>query len=211
MLSEECKEQLSEMPDAKMSLDHTRSAWTFASGGVTLLLAIIAVFLPDIEWMPKGGLVGWLLLLAGIVELGFGLARGLDRLGVTAMVSGLFTVLAGLVFVANPSTSYFPVANAVMLWLAVRGAWVLLMALKVPGPGSALWLGLSGVTDVLLSFVLAAGLPVAVLVVSLFGPTPYIVAQFSLILASSFLITGLSQIAIASLELRDARERAGAV
>ena len=55
--------------------------------------------LPLIEWAPKGGLVGWLLLLAGISELTFGWKRGLDPVGKAAVGSGLVTGLAGLLFV----------------------------------------------------------------------------------------------------------------
>lgn len=47
--------------------------------------------------------------------------------------------------------------------------------------------------DLILGLVLAAGLPIAIVVVTLFGPTPEIVANFSLILALSFPATGASQ------------------
>src|SRR3546814_1213666 len=52
--------------------------WTLASGLFTALLAVMAFLLPAIEWMPRGGLVGWLLFLTGISELTFGWKRGLD-------------------------------------------------------------------------------------------------------------------------------------
>ena len=42
-----------------------------------------------------------------------------------------------------------------------------------------------------------SGVHVSLLVVTLFGPTPEIVGSFSLILTTSFLATGMSQIAAA--------------
>ena len=176
--------------------------WTLTSGCVTLPLAIIAFFLPDIEWAPSGGIVGWLLLLAGLFELAFGWKRGLDAVGDAAVGSGLVTALAGLLFVANPMAGYFPVANVVMLWLFVRGAWVLAMSLRARSQTLSPWLALTGAVDVLLGSALLADLPIAVLVHILFGPTRDIVARFSLFLAASFLVTAISQIAIALAERR---------
>ena len=49
----------------------------------------------------------------------------------TAIVAGLLTATAGLIFVARPLAPYFSVANVVTLWLALRGLWVL----AAPGQG----------------------------------------------------------------------------
>ena len=171
--------------------------WTLGWAAVTIALAILAFFLPDIDWMPKGGLVGWLLLAAGMAESAFGAGRGRDRFAITAMVAGLLSAMAGLLFVTNPLASYLSVANVVMLWLALRGLWVLAISFSPEIRHTWALVGLSGIVDLLLALVLAAGLPVALLVVTLFGPTPAIVAQFSLIFATSFLVTGMTQATLA--------------
>ena len=49
----------------------------------------------------------------------------------------------------------------------------------------------------LLAAGLAAGLQVTALAIALFGPSPMVVALFAAILATSFFITGVSQVAIA--------------
>ncbi len=174
---------------------HGKWAWTLASGLFTMLLAVVAFFMP--EWMPRGGLVGWLLFLAGLAEFIFGWKRGQDATGRTAVGSGLITAVAGLLFIANPLAGYFPVANLVTAWLLIRGGWVLVMAVRVRSHGFGPWLALSGAADILLGISLIAGLPVAAAVAAMFGPTREIVARFALILAASFLVTGLSQVAIA--------------
>ena len=171
--------------------------WTLASGLFTLLLAVCAIFLPDVEWAPRGSLVGWLLLLAGIAELAFAAGRRSDPIGQASLGSGLLTAAAGALFIASPSAGYFQVANIVTAWLVIRGAWMLVMAMRIRRSVARTWLAASGVTDILLGLVLVAGLPVSALVVSLFGPTREIVARFALILAASFAVTGISQIAIA--------------
>ena len=191
-----------------LATSHGRSwAWTFGSGDLTIVLGLVALFLPDIHWAPKGGIVAWLLIAAGAVELALAFARGLDRVGMTALVSGLLTAAAGLIFVFNPSAGYFPVANVVTIWLIARGAWVLAMAAGVPDRREAFWLGASGAVDIALALVLALGVPASLLVVMLFGPTPPLVARFSMVLAVSFFATGIAQVAIA-LQRRSARPAA---
>ena len=183
--------------DATVDSPHNHSRWTLVSGCVTLLLAIVAFFLPEIEWAPRGGIVGWLLFAAGCLELAFGTRRRTDYVGMTAMASGVFTAAAGLIFIINPLAGYVPVANVVTAWLLIRGGFVLAVALRERGSHIGMWLALSGIVDLLLGLALLAGFSTTILVVTLFGATPAIVANFSIILAASFLATGISQVAIA--------------
>ncbi|MDV3256813.1 MAG: DUF308 domain-containing protein [Sphingomonas sp.] len=161
------------------------------------MLGAIAAFLPDLEWIPRAGLMGWLLLVAGAAELAFGLSRRSDAMGFTLMVSGIVTALVGLIFVADPAAAYLRVANIVTLWLIVRGLWLISRAIWTHVAQARLWLGVSGGTDIALAILLLAGIPVSLVVVGLFGPTPAIVAKFSLVFAASFVAAGISQLAIA--------------
>lgn len=175
----------------------TQRAWTLGSGLFTIGLAVVAALLPLIDWAPRGGLVGWLLFLAGCAELAFGSKRGADFAGKAAIGSGLITAIAGLALILNPSADYYPVAHVVMAWLLLRGAWVIAMAFRSEPHPARMWVALSGAADILLAILLMMGLSSSAFVVALFGPTPEVVAQFSLILGASFLATGVCQVAIA--------------
>lgn len=187
---------------------HPRWWWTLGSGILTVGIALIAFFLPDIHVVSSSVIVGGLLLVAGLAELAFGVKRGRDVVGTAAIWSGVITAAAGLLFVLKPSTAYFPIANAVLLWLLARGVFMLVMAVRTGERRCGGWMALTGVADLVLGVVLIAGLPVTALVVNMFGPTPEVVARFALLLAISFAIAGISQIAIA-LEQRDHEPRAG--
>jgi uncharacterized membrane protein HdeD (DUF308 family) len=176
--------------------------WTLASGVVTIVLAVIAALLPLVEWAPRSGLVGWMLLVAGAAELALGVKRGGGAVSAASIVSGLLTAIAGLLLIFRPLAGYVPVANLVVIWLFVRGGWVSLTAFRTWGRRTAGWLALSGAVDILLALALLAGLAVSSLVIMLFGPTPVVVAKFSLILAASFLVTGISHVAIAMIQRR---------
>lgn len=182
----------------------TRWAWTLGVGLFTTGLAAVAVALPFIESASQGGLVGWLLLLAGGTEFLLVVQRGTDAVGWKAIVPSLLTALAGLLFVAHPLASYLPVANIVTGWLLLRGAWVLVTAAQDRASRKNAWLMLSGAVDMLLGMLLAAVLPASILVVTLFGVTREIVETFSLVLAISLLVTGVSQIALSLIQRRGA-------
>lgn len=182
------------------SARHTASS--VATGVFSLLLAAVAITLPVLETAPRGGVVGWLLLLAGGAEVVFGSLRASNGVRRAVMIAGLLTALAGLIFVARPFADLFPVANVVMAWLLLRGVFLLVMAFRQDESRFGVWLALSGAADFLLGATLVVGLPIAALVVGLLGPTPEIIASFSLILAASFLATAIGQIGLALAERR---------
>lgn len=173
------------------------SGWALGCGLLTLILAATALLLPVIDWAPRGGVVGWLLFLAGVAELAFSLRHRPGPVSNAATGAGLITAAAGLLFIVQPFAHFFRVADVVMAWLFVRGAWMLVAALRMREIRPVKWVALSGTADLLLGLALVAGLPVAAFVISLFGPTPELVASFALILAASFLATGIAQVAIA--------------
>ena len=185
-----------------LSADDGHKRRSVATGLFTLLLAAASLLLPVFETAPRSGAVGWLLLLAGGAELVFGSLRASKGVRRATMIAGLLTALAGLVFVFRPFADFFPVANVVMAWLLLRGVFLLVMAFRQEESRLGAWLALSGAADFLLGALLVVGLPIAGLVVGLFGPTPELIASFSLILAVSFLVSGIAQIGLALAERR---------
>ena len=59
------------------------------------------------------------------------------------------------------------------------------------------WTGLSAITDLVLALILIVGIPIAALVLGLFGATPQLVASFAWILALSFIADGLMLLEVA--------------
>lgn len=171
------------------------AALALGSGIATLLVALAAGFLPLVESMPMVLFLGLLLLAAGIAELALGRPRRHTPVGRAANLSAIITTLAGLIFVLRPNAGFFPAAPAIAAWLLIRGLCVLAATLPV-GTWARAWLLLTGGVDVLLGLLLANGLRVTMFIAVLFGPTREMVASLALILALSFAVTGIAQIAI---------------
>jgi predicted membrane channel-forming protein YqfA (hemolysin III family) len=119
-----------------------------------------------------------------------------------AMAAGVVTALAGLLFVLNPETHFFPSVWPVIGWLLIRSL-ILVGALTETEGSVRRWTAISAGMDFLLAVLLIAGLSTSTIVVSLFGPTRELVASFAWILAASFVVNGLMLLEVASCE-RDA-------
>jgi uncharacterized membrane protein HdeD (DUF308 family) len=164
------------------------------AGVLIMLLAAGALLLPLQQQLPGRLVVGWLLIAAGAIELAAVTAR--RRHIKTAAVAAVATLVAGIRLAVDPGANLFAVMNVVILWLVVRGAALLYSAARTRPPLGT-WIGLAAATDLLLALGLLAGLPVALLVYGLFGPTPLIVAQFAWVFGASFIATGALLLAIA--------------
>ena len=116
-----------------------------------------------------------------------------------AMAAGIVTALAGLLFILNPETHFFPTVVPIIGWLLIRSL-ILLGALTETAGSVRRWTAISAGMDFLLAIVLITGLSISTIVISLFGPTPELVASFSWVLAASFVVNGMMLLEVASCE-----------
>ena len=172
-----------------------------AAGAVVMLLSAGSALLPMWEQQSAAVLLGWLLLVAGLVEAGAGSLRQSVR--PFAIAAGLVTVAAGLIFLLNRTSHFVPVVQVIIAWLLLRSI-ILLFGSRCSHGSARMWMTLSSGTDFVLALLLIAGLSASTLVISLFGPTPELVASFSWVLALSFVVTGALLIEIASCEAASA-------
>lgn len=174
--------------------DRIRARGTRVAGIAIILLSIGAALLPAGK-IIHADMIGALLISAGLIELIAGSLRRDTR--PFAMAAGGVTALAGLLFVLNPQTHFFPTVVPIIGWLLLRSL-ILAAASRECGGSVRAWTLLSAGIDLLLAVLLAAGLSIATLIVSLFGPTPELVASFAWVLAASFVANGILLLEVAS-------------
>lgn len=96
-----------------------------AAGVAIILLGVGAALLPAGKSISSD-LIGGLLVAAGLIEIVAGSLRREAR--ILAMAAGGVTAVAGLLFVLNPTTHFFPMVTPVIAWLIVRGV---ILALEI--------------------------------------------------------------------------------
>lgn len=174
--------------------DRTRARGLRVAGLAIILLSAGAILLPAGKRISSD-MIGALLIAAGLIEAVAGSLRRDVR--PFAMSAGGVTTLAGLIFVVNRETHFFPTVILIIAWLLLRT--VILAAASLEAGGSVrLWTAFSAGTDLLLAILLIAGLSITTIVVSIFGPTPWLIASFAWFVAVSFVVNGLLLLEVAS-------------
>jgi hypothetical protein len=176
--------------------DKVRERGIRVAGLAIILLAAGAALLPAGKSISSD-MIGALLIAAGLIEAIAGSLRREVR--PFAMAAGGVTALAGLLFVVNPETHFFPMVTPVIAWLLLRSL-ILIVASRESNGSVRTWTALSAGMDFVLAALLIAGLSIATLVVSIFGPTPELVASFAWVLAASFVVNGLLLLEVAGCE-----------
>ena len=176
--------------------DRVRARGIRVAGIAIILLSAGAALLPT-EKGVSSDVIGALLIAAGLIELVAGSLRREVR-GL-AMAAGAVTALAGLLFVINPETHFFPSVTPVIAWLVIRSVILAIAATRTSGSVRT-WIALSAGMDLLLAVLLVTGLSIATIIVSLFGPTAPLIASFAWVLAASFVVNGLLLLEVASCE-----------
>ena len=166
------------------------------AGLAIIALGACAALMPAGKTIPSD-VIGALMIAAGLIETVAGSLRRDVR--TYAMAAGGVTAVAGLLFVLNPETHFFPTVVPIIGWLIVRSLILAYASTHLSGSVRR-WMGLSAGMDFLLAVLLIAGLSIATIIVSLFGPTERLVASFSWVLAASFVVTGLLLLEVASCE-----------
>jgi uncharacterized membrane protein HdeD (DUF308 family) len=166
------------------------------AGIAIILLGIGAALLPAGKTISSD-MIGGLLISAGLIETVAGSLRRDSR--TFAMAAGVVTALAGLLFIVNPETHFFPTVWPIIGWLLIRSL-IFAGSLTEIERSVWRWTAISAGLDFLLAVLLIAGLSASTLVVSVFGPTPELIAGFAWVLAASFVVNGLMLLEVASSE-----------
>ena len=164
------------------------------AGIVIILVGVAAAFLPAGKTISSD-MIGGLLIASGLIETVAGTLR--QRTRPFVMAAGIVTALAGLLFVMNPETHFFPRVWLIVGWLLIRSVILAAATAETGGP-VRLWTAVSAGMDLLLAILLIAGLSIATIVIDIFGPTRELIASFAWVLAASFIVNGLMLLEVAS-------------
>ena len=177
-----------------------RANWIRTAGWFIMLLSAGSALLPFYGTTHSSVIIGTLLVLAGATEIFAGTLRHKARR--LSLLAGALTALAGILFVTENSTKFLSTLSIVAGWLFARSL-VLMLAARLERGSVRLWTGIAALTDLVLALLLAVGLSIATLVVSLFGATSDMIASFAWVRAASFIATAMLLLEVASYASED--------
>jgi uncharacterized membrane protein HdeD (DUF308 family) len=184
-LATQAREGLSEL---------TRARALRVSGILIILVGVAAAVLPAGKTISSD-MIGGLLVATGLIETLAGTLRHGTRPFVIA--AGIVTALAGLLFITNPETHFFPRVWPIIGWLLIRSLILAGASAETRGAVRG-WTAFSAAVDFLLAVLLITGLSISTIVINIFGPTRELIATFAWVLAASFVANGLLQLQVAS-------------
>jgi uncharacterized membrane protein HdeD (DUF308 family) len=140
-----------------------RAHWKFfmGEGIVLLLLGLSAIILPQVASVAVEILIGWLLLMSGIVGLWSSFATRHAPGFAWSLLSAVAAIVAGLVLLLWPLSGVVTLTLVLSAFLCVEGVVSIFYALEHRRELSGRWgmLLFSGVVDLLLAGLILSGLP----------------------------------------------------
>lgn len=131
----------------------------FWLGIAMCVIGILAILFPVITTLTVEIMIGWLLLLAGIVSLGSSFSvEGTGAFFGTLLLS-LLNIGLGLYFVTHPAVGMVVLTMVLAALFLVEGAVQLTFSFEMRRRGGWFWMLLSGLVSIAAGLLIAAGLP----------------------------------------------------
>jgi uncharacterized membrane protein HdeD (DUF308 family) len=140
-----------------------RAHWKFflIEGIVLVILGLIAVCVPPLATVTVELLIGWLILLSGVLGLAMTFqTRGSPGFG-WSLLSAVVGILVGVALLIWPLSGVFSLTLILTIFLTVEGIVSIMYALAHRRESSSQWqmMLISGIVDLILAGLILAGLP----------------------------------------------------
>jgi len=139
--------------------------WYLVEGIVLVALGVGAVLIPVIATLAVTLVLGWILLMSGVIGL-ITTFRATGAPGFTwSLISGILGVIVGLLLLGWPFQGTLSLTAVLIAFLLIEGIATILYALEHRRGlfGRWGWLFASGIVDVILAVILVISLPGAAL------------------------------------------------
>jgi uncharacterized membrane protein HdeD (DUF308 family) len=156
--------------------------WFVVVGIVQVVLGMIAIVVPHVIALATAVLIGWLLIIGGVIEIFQAIFDRGWRGFFIDLLAGILYLVLGFMIVANPGVALVTVTLLIAMFLIIGGIFRTLMALVDQYPHRG-WMLLDGIISLLLGFAIWRRWPASALwVVGLFVGIELLLHGWSLIM-----------------------------
>jgi uncharacterized membrane protein HdeD (DUF308 family) len=140
-----------------------RAHWKFflIEGVVLVVLGVVAVCVPPLATVAVEILIGWLILLSGVLGLVMTFqTRGAPGFG-WSLLSAVVAIVVGIVLLIWPLSGVLSLTVMLTVFLALEGVVSIMYAMAHRRESSSRWelMLVSGIVDLILAGLILAGLP----------------------------------------------------
>lgn len=146
--------------DAMRDAVRRYSLWYLIEGVLLMIAGVLAIVYPVISSAAVVVLIGWLLIISGVVQ-GLGLvgARHVPHFWLQ-LISVILAMLIGFLFLRDPAQGMMTITLLLIVFFMMEGISKVVFALTIrPFPNWG-WVLASGLVGIVLSLILWASLPV---------------------------------------------------
>jgi uncharacterized membrane protein HdeD (DUF308 family) len=155
------KADLDQLQSAVANSLHMHWRLFLTEGIILFVMGVLAVVVPPIATIAVEILIGWLLLVSGVVGL-IATLRARSAPGfVWSLVSAILGIVAGIVLLGWPLSGALSLTLILTVFLGLEGVVSILYALEHKRELSGRWGAMlfSGIVDLILAGIIFAGLP----------------------------------------------------
>jgi uncharacterized membrane protein HdeD (DUF308 family) len=127
------------------------TTWSIVLSVLMIAAGVLAICVPMIAGVAVTAIVGWLLVLSGLLHVGFAWRAGRASSVVWEILLGILYGVIGLYIVANPVAGLASLTLAIAFYLLIEGILEFALSFRLrPAPGSG-WLLVDGVVTLILA------------------------------------------------------------
>ena len=139
------------MQNSMTAAVHRETTWSVVLSVLLMIAGLIAMALPMIAGIGITLVVGWLLIVSGVLHLVYAFSAGHPRMVVWQILLGLAYGFIGFYVVANPVAGLAGLTFAIAFYLFVEGVLEFILSFQLrPAPGSG-WLLFDGIVTLILA------------------------------------------------------------
>lgn len=149
--------------DSVQNLFRKYSIWYLAQGALMVLAGIFAIAFPALSSFAVVGVLGWLLIFAGLLQ-GTGLIGSRSSQAFPLhIVSSVLFVIVGIIFLRNPADNLMTLSVLLLVLLMVQGISRIVFALTIRPLTHWIWVLASGIVEIVIAIIILVGMPITAL------------------------------------------------
>lgn len=130
---------------------HRAATWSIGLSTLMIAAGVIAVFAPALAGAAVTAVIGWLLMISGLLHIVFAWRASKARAVLWEVLIGVIYGAVGIYLLASPAGGLLSLTLAVAIYLFIEGILEFALAVELRPAAGAGWLLFDGIVTLLLA------------------------------------------------------------